>query len=60
VAAWLPGAGGAGVADGLFGDYKPAVKLPRPWPKDNTWLALPTKRAAMEKPLFPFGVGLTY
>ncbi len=28
VAAWLPGTEGQGVADVLFGDYKPTGKLP--------------------------------
>jgi beta-glucosidase len=31
VAAWLPGAEGAGVADVLFGDYPFTGKLPVPW-----------------------------
>ncbi len=31
VAAWLPGAEGAGVADVLFGDYSFTGKLPVPW-----------------------------
>jgi beta-glucosidase len=32
VAAWLPGTEGAGVADVLFGDYKPTGKLAFKWP----------------------------
>ncbi len=32
VAAWLPGSEGAGVADVLFGDYKPTGKLSFAWP----------------------------
>ncbi len=32
VAAWLPGTEGAGVADVLFGDYKPTGKLAFTWP----------------------------
>ena len=35
IAAWLPGTEGQGVADVLFGDYKPTGKLPRIWPLDN-------------------------
>ncbi len=33
VAAWLPGTEGDGVADVLFGDYKPTGKLSFTWPK---------------------------
>ena len=33
VAAWLPGSEGDGVADVLFGDYKPTGKLSFTWPK---------------------------
>ncbi len=33
VAAWLPGTEGAGVADVLFGDYKPTGKLSFTWPR---------------------------
>jgi len=33
VAAWLPGTEGAGVADVLFGDYKPTGKLSFSWPR---------------------------
>src|SRR4029453_5219488 len=33
VAAWLPGTEGLGVADVLFGDYKPSGKLPVSWPR---------------------------
>ena len=58
VAAWLPGTEGQGVADVLFGDYKPTGKLPRPWPLNNEQLS--AKAIAGEKPLFPFGFGLTY
>ena len=51
VAAWLPGTEGDGIADVLFGDYKPAGKLSFTWP-----------RVAGDKkdPLFPLGYGLTY
>ena len=60
VAAWLPGTEGDGVADVLFGDYKPTGKLPRLWPKDNRQLALPLKGSTGGQPLYPFGFGLTY
>jgi beta-glucosidase len=58
VAAWLPGSEGQGVADVLFGDYKPTGKLPRAWPLNNEQLSANAK--AGEKPLFPYGFGLTY
>jgi beta-glucosidase len=51
VAAWLPGTEGQGVADILFGDYKPTGKLPRAWPRSSEQLA---------QALFPFGHGLTF
>jgi beta-glucosidase len=58
VAAWLPGTEGQGVADVLFGDYKPTGKLSRTWPLNNEQL---TGRASAEdKPLFPYGFGLSY
>lgn len=57
IAAWLPGTEGEGVADVLFGDAKPAGKLPREWPKNNRQLAA---NAMKGKPLFPCGYGLTY
>jgi beta-glucosidase len=60
VAAWLPGTEGEGVADVLFGDYKPTGKLPRPWPRNNDQLAITLDHPKTEKPLFPFGFGLTY
>jgi beta-glucosidase len=52
IAAWLPGTEGDGIADVLFGDYKPTGKLSfsmdqYPHAKDTN-------------PLFPFGYGLTY
>ena len=52
VAAWLPGTEGQGIADVLFGDYKPTGKLPRTWPRDN--------QQATASSLFPYGFGLTY
>jgi beta-glucosidase len=58
VAAWLPGTEGQGVADVLFGDYKPSGKLPRAWPHDNEQLSV--HAGAGQKPLIPFGFGLTY
>jgi beta-glucosidase len=57
VAAWLPGSEGQGVADVLFGDYKPAGKLSRAWPLSDEQISNPS---AGERPLFPYGFGLTY
>jgi len=56
IAAWLPGTEGEGIADILFGDVKPTGKLPREWPRSNEHLSVGDKS---EKPLFPFGFGLT-
>ena len=50
VAAWLPGSEGQGVADVLFGDYKPTGKLSFPWP-----MAVGKGTA---DPLFAYGYGL--
>jgi beta-glucosidase len=57
LAAWLPGTEGQGVADVLFGDYKPTGKLPRTWPRNNSQLSVQYRS---ETPLFPYGFGLTY
>jgi len=56
IAAWLPGTEGQGVTDVLFGDYKFTGKLPRTWPRTNDHV-----RAGdmVERPLFPFGFGLS-
>jgi beta-glucosidase len=59
IAAWLPGTEGEGVADVLFGDYKPTGKSPRTWPSSNDHLASSADPAAA-KPTFTFGYGLTY
>ena len=60
VAAWLPGTEGEGVADVLFGDYKPTGKLPRTWPRNNEQLAGTAGKAGVGQPLFPYGFGLVY
>ncbi|MGA9778028.1 MAG: glycoside hydrolase family 3 protein [Limisphaerales bacterium] len=57
IAAWLPGTEGQGVADVLFGDYKPTGKLPREWPRSMDQAAANDMTG---EPLFPFGFGLTY
>jgi beta-glucosidase len=54
VAAWLPGSEGEGVADVLFGDFKPVGKLSFDWPKSVD--DLPRSSAS----LFPVGYGLTF
>jgi beta-glucosidase len=50
MAAWLPGSEGQGVADVLFGDYKPTGKLSFTWPRANS------KADA----LYAYGYGLKY
>ena len=52
VAAWLPGSEGQGVADVLFGDYKPTGKLSFTWPK--------ALGKGTVDPLFAYGYGLKY
>ena len=52
VAAWLPGTEGQGVADVLFGDYKPTGKLSYAWPRSMEQLK--------SNPLFALGYGLKY
>ena len=60
IAAWLPGTEGQGVADVLFGDFKPTGKLPRIWPASNDHLSSSIDASAAVKPLFTSGFGLTY
>jgi len=61
VAAWLPGTEGQGVADVLFGEYKPTGKLSFSWPRSNGQLPL-NINSPKEKydPLFRYGYGLTW
>jgi beta-glucosidase len=58
VESWLPGSEGAGVADVLFGDYKPTGKLSFTWPA--SFAQEPINVGDGKKPLFPYGYGLTY
>jgi len=59
VAAWLPGSEGGGVADVLFGDFKPTGKLPVSWPRSTSQIPINLGDAHYD-PLFAYGYGLTY
>ena len=67
--AWYPGEeGGTAVADIIFGDTVPSGKLPITFPVstaqlppyENYDMAGRTYRYMTEKPLYPFGFGLSY
>jgi beta-glucosidase len=59
LAAWLPGTEGEGIADVIFGDYKPTGKLPYTWPKNMKQIPINVGDEQYD-PLFSFGYGLTY
>ena len=59
VAAWLPGTEGQGVADVLFGDYKPTGKLSHSWPRTMSQIPINVGDRNYD-PLFKYGFGLTY
>ena len=61
VAAFLPGTEGQGVADVLFGDFRPTGKLSFSWPKSMDQLPLNANGSKDRyDPLFRLGYGLTY
>jgi beta-glucosidase len=59
VAAWLPGTEGQGVADVLFGDYKPTGKLSFSWPRSTAQIPINVGDKNYD-PLFKYGFGLTF
>ena len=59
VAAWLPGTEGQGVADVLFGDYKPTGKLSFTWPRAMAQIPINFGDPKYD-PLFKYGFGLSY
>lgn len=59
IAAWLPGTEGQGIADVLFGDYKPTGKLSFSWPKSMSQIPINIGDQPYE-PLFEYGYGLSY
>jgi beta-glucosidase len=59
VAAWLPGTEGEGIADVLFGDFRPAGKLSYAWPRSMAQVARHPGDKGYD-PLFAFGYGLSY
>jgi beta-glucosidase len=59
IAAWLPGTEGQGVADVLFGDYKPTGKLSYTWPKSVSQIPINVGDKVYD-PLFKIGYGLSY
>ncbi|MCI0490431.1 MAG: glycoside hydrolase family 3 C-terminal domain-containing protein [Blastocatellia bacterium] len=59
IAAWLPGTEGQGVADVLFGDFKPKGKLSFSWPRSTSQIPINVGDRNYN-PLFKYGFGLTY
>jgi beta-glucosidase len=59
IAAWLPGTEGQGVADVLFGNYKPTGKLSFTWLRSMSQIPINIGDSSYD-PLFKYGYGLTY
>ncbi len=59
VAAWLPGTEGQGVADVLFGDYRPTGKLSFSWPRSVSQIPINVGDKNYD-PLFKYGYGLAF
>ncbi len=59
LAAWLPGTEGDGVADVLFGNYKPTGKLSFSWPRSMDQITV-HRGDTNYNPLFALGYGLSY
>ncbi|MGA2739344.1 MAG: glycoside hydrolase family 3 N-terminal domain-containing protein [Bryobacteraceae bacterium] len=59
IAAWLPGTEGDGVADVLFGDYRPTGKLSFSWPRSMAQVGVHQGDANYD-PLYKYGYGLSY
>jgi beta-glucosidase len=59
IAAWLPGTEGGGIADVLFGDYKPTGKLPQSWPRTMSQIPINVGDSTYD-PLYAYGFGLAY
>lgn len=59
IAAWLPGTEGDGIADVLFGDYKPTGKLSHSWPASMSQIPVNGENSGVDV-LFPYGYGLTW
>jgi beta-glucosidase len=59
VVAWLPGSEGEGVADVLYGDFKPTGRLSHSWPRELTQIPINYGDASYD-PLYPYGFGLSY
>jgi beta-glucosidase len=59
IAAWLPGTEGQGIADVLFGDYKPTGTLSFSWPRSMAQIPINLGDRNYD-PLFKYGYGLRY
>ncbi len=59
VAAWLPGTEGQGIADVIFGDFKPKGKLSFTWPRSAEQHPINAGDEEYD-PLFELGFGLSF